>query len=200
MPLPATAESLRNRLKSETKPFHRAVESAHYQRALSSGNLSLAQYARYLNILLGIHSQWETQCATYPDWAQYGIRIEERSRIPQLHMDLAHMGIAVAPAVGVSWMPGSFAQAAGLMYVLEGSTLGGNILAERVPKIFAGQVAAECTHYFRAYGSETMRLWREYCDFLDRFGEAHADLQAECIAAASSAFTALEEAFNADEP
>lgn len=196
---PAT-DGLRARLKSDTKTFHRAVESARYPRALGNGELTVKQYGDYLRILLGVHCVWESKCAEFSDWLQYGIRINERTRIPQLKDDLSRLGVSTVSAAQINWQPNSFSDAAGLMYVLEGSTLGGNILAERIPKIFAGQVAAECTQYFHAYGSENARLWREYCEFLDRFGESQPALQDEVIHAACSAFRSLEEAFNADEP
>ncbi len=85
------------------------------------------------------------------------------------------------------------------MYVLEGSTMGGRILAEKIPQLFAGTQFAACVSYFSAYGEANAERWAEYCRFLDAFGETRPDLLPEVIGGACAAFVAMREVLDADQ-
>lgn len=68
----------------------------------------------------------ERALATVPGLPQW------RPRAEALAEDLAVLGRALPPPIGVS-APGGRAEAMGMLYVLEGSRLGGAIIVNRVP-------------------------------------------------------------------
>lgn len=184
-------KGLRERLKRLTRPFHREVETAFYPARLLTGTLTSAEYSSYLQILHRIHTAWEHAWAFFPDWKQYGIQIEQRFRASHAVQDLAVLG-AEPRAGSVSWVPSTFAEAAGSAYVLEGSTLGGALLGAKIPQIFAGQPAAACIQYFAGRGDSSVPLWNEFCTFLDRLDTERPELGHSVIAGACMAFLSME--------
>ena len=60
---------------------------------------------------------------------------------------------------------GSFARALGALYVLEGSTLGGRIIAE----MLARQLGSfKSLSFFNSYGKETGKMWLTFKTYLNR--------------------------------
>lgn len=122
------------------------------------------------------------------------------SRRERLRADLAAVAArgSVAPsdpAVVEIRRPASVAEAFGCAYVLEGSTLGGVVLARTVEPAL-DLAAREGTSYLRLRGERTGELWRAFLVRLERFdAEASAgDRDAACEYAAST-FEAYSEAF-----
>lgn len=65
----------------------------------------------------------------------------------------------------------SFPEAVGCLYVLEGSTLGTQIITQHILKtVFPGQSTdVGGLSFYRGYGSATRQMWREFCDFLGAY-------------------------------
>jgi heme oxygenase len=53
----------------------------------------------------------------------------------------------------------------GTMYVMEGSTLGGQIIARHVEKVLHLR-GGQGNSYFRGHGNRTGPLWKEFCAML----------------------------------
>lgn len=91
-----------------------------------------------------------------------------RARLPWLHADLAALGGTPARRWAVSTRAAvrdlradGVAEAIGLQYVLEGSTLGGRVLAA----IAHRELGVDRDHggrYLHGYGSATARRWQEW--------------------------------------
>src|SRR6201999_4065336 len=112
------------------------------------------------------------------------------SRVDRLRDDLRALGAdpeIAAPALAV---PASFAASLGAAYVIEGSTLGGVVLAERFTAEL-GLAPGEATSYLRLRGRDTARHWR---GFLDELARADATLDG---AARRDACTAAAATFDA---
>jgi len=195
-------DNLRERIKKLTRPFHKEAELAFYPRILLEGTIEPAQYANYLFILKAMHTVWEKKCFSFSEWEKTGIDVRVRSRLPQLQKDLSLLGSEFPDSLkGVEpeWIPRTFAESVGLMYVLEGSTLGGRILSVKIPSLFAGHVAAKCVHYFSGYGEKNEEMWSGFCDFLVSFGQSHPDLESEVISGACMSFMAMRRALDVNK-
>ncbi len=84
---------------------------------------------------------------------------------------------------------GGFAQALGCLYVLEGATLGGQIIARHVEKQLRLHEADGCA-FFRSYGGDVGAMWKSF----GRFVTAHAsapDIQDTVIRSACDTFLKL---------
>jgi heme oxygenase len=188
--------SLREQLKTLTKPFHDQLENTVLARSLADGSVSRDRYERYLGHLLTLHSVIEEKIRHYPQWKEYNLDITQRVRYPLLQSDLTSLNApesaASLPPLAVSW---SFATAVGVMYVLEGSTMGGIFLAQRLSHLL-GDDGLPATRYFQGYGELTMPRWGEYCTFLERFSLQEPKSHEEVILAACAMFLLMQKVMN----
>ncbi|MDP1632046.1 MAG: biliverdin-producing heme oxygenase [Caulobacter sp.] len=95
-----------------------------------------------------------------------GLEFEKRSRLVHLDHDLVALGgrLTDIPACPVA-SPASLAEALGLFYVLEGSTLGGHVIRRQLT---ARGVDAEGLSFLDPYGPEVGVRWRDFLAVLDR--------------------------------
>jgi heme oxygenase (biliverdin-IX-beta and delta-forming) len=184
---PSPAPTLRELLKERTAAAHRALEQLPLMRALSDGALSNDAYAEYLRRQARLHAPLEA--AIWP-WAP---PIWQRLRLVKtdwLNADLEALGMAGAgPAAPVPPVQ-SYAQALGVMYVLEGSTLGLQVVLRRMrPDHVAWSTAGT---FMRGYRSETGSFWRYFVADLDALPVADWPPVA---AAALATFAAFHQCF-----
>jgi heme oxygenase len=166
LPEPVVPISLRMTLRNATTADHETVdgEFGRFDLSLASSySKFLTAHARVLGAIEG---------------AVAGIWSPWRARFPLLKADLAELGIAVKE--GMPLPTGSIAGQWGALYVLEGSRLGGGILAGRVgaglPKRYLS-----ATH---EAGS-----WRRFAEALDEVEGSGGDVwRADAIVGAKLAF------------
>ncbi|MBL0421813.1 biliverdin-producing heme oxygenase [Ramlibacter sp. AW1] len=85
---------------------------------------------------------------------------------------------------------GSAAQALGSLYVLEGSALGGRVIARHLRDAI-GVTEANGGRYFGGRGEHTGAVWREFCALLDRHIADEPAAREQACAAAIDTFKAL---------
>lgn len=159
---------LLERLKHETRQLHARVE-----RGLNPlrPDLRADEYAGLLSRFFGLHKQWEQQVdAVEPDWLagrHKAVLIEEDLRA------LRYPRSAIASLPLCTCLPPlrTRAQIAGSMYVVEGSTLGGQILARHFHPY--------PTNFFSGYAAGTGHMWRACCELLESQPVASHDAIAE---------------------
>jgi heme oxygenase len=171
------------RLRRETETDHRAVEGA---LPLMHGELDTTQYVECLRQMYGIVTAWEERAVEVaPDWMQ--TMLVSRQRKGMLELDLAWFGVTERDnrrpdLPKMNNLPGLL----GTMYVMEGSTLGGQLIAKHVETalhLSDGQGNA----YFHGHGDRTGPMWKEFCQMLkNRVSE---DGTAEVVTAAKAMFT-----------
>lgn len=183
--------ALLDALRARTSSQHQALDAA---LTLTTG-LTPARYDAFLRASLAVVDVLE------PAVARWLGPFEGPDRRERLRADRAALaarcgaigGGASEPHVEVR-EPSSLAEAFGCAYVLEGSTLGGVVLARAVqPALGLGD---EGTSYLRLRGERTGELWRGFVARLEDFG-AHAsaaDHAAACELAAAT-FDAYRDAF-----
>lgn len=186
-------QSLRRRLKELTFPFHTELESTPIAIRLASGTIEREEYGLYLQRVAALHQMLEPLFASMDEWKAYGIDPLQRTRINLLNHDLSALGDVIALQKDISPLaiPLNFATAVGMMYVLEGSTMGGQVLVHKLSHIL-GSDGVPCTRYFAAYGENTMKLWGEFCQFLDRFGTENPQAASEVILGACTMFLMIQ--------
>lgn len=107
-------------------------------------------------------------------------------RCARVAADLQTLGQPAPSGAPATWTPSDQAEAVGCAYVMEGSALGGVVIA-RIVERELGLGAA--TSYLRGHGARTRELWRSFLSELDAWG-AHArpDERARAVHAAAAAF------------
>ncbi|MFE1597781.1 biliverdin-producing heme oxygenase [Methylobacterium sp. ID0610] len=188
----AEPERLSLRLRDATREAHERVEAL---SGLPDSIRDRADYATCLAAMLGVWGPIERDLRRWPDWEALGLEPAGRARGPLLEQDLMELqvGAEAVPAVPVG-PSGSFAEALGRLYVLEGSALGGRLILaalRRRPDLDLG----EATRFFDGRGSDTGRLWGALRTALDRFGDRDPRAGAAVIRGAHDAFAAFAAAF-----
>ena len=171
------------RLRAETRPYHDAVEQNEFNQALAAGTPSEAATARFLAKMYGFLQPYELELARHAEALGPAWEIAARRRAPLILDDL---GLAPAQLPLCPAMPplASLPQVLGAMYVLEGSTLGGQVLARQLAK-----AGIDLRRYFEGYGALTGPRWKTFCQLLE--GAATPATENEIVQSAIHTFQHL---------
>ena len=128
-PQRAPVEGLREQVRRETSELHRDIEEA---TDLPGSVASREDYVRLISQLHAFHLAVEGQLADpllEQGWLEVGIVLLAHRRSHLLARDLSDLGVAPKEtAVGLPRLTG-LGEALGCLYVVEGSALGGRVLA-----------------------------------------------------------------------
>lgn len=164
---------------------------------LQRADFSLADLRFLLERFYGYYEPCETQIGCVSGAVQ--LQLDSRRKLPLLTDDLLHLGhtqetLNSLPRCRVT-LADSVAKALGRWYVLEGSTLGGQLLATRFERDF-GLADRGCS-FFRGYGANTGPMWQQYCKLLDDNSSPETD--AEVVHAAAATFESMADWLCAEE-
>jgi heme oxygenase (biliverdin-IX-beta and delta-forming) len=175
-------------LRSQTQGAHSALEA---QLSLLEQQASTEYYAGLLSRFLGFHLVWEEYLKAFPAVAR---ELEMRSRLRHLQHDLRTLGVTDAEISSVPLcgdahsLTANEARALGSFYVLEGSTLGGQLITRHLSS--AHWLPAEGLSYFNPYGSRTGEMWRSFRRWLE-IQARHQDAN-DIVAGARATFVELQ--------
>lgn len=174
-------------LKAETADAHAAVERrVDFERLTRSRE----EYVRTLEAFFGFYEPMEWALSALP---RAGFEFVPEAKAPRLAADLAALGeadLARLPQCGDLPQVASTAARVGVLYVLEGASLGGQIISRRL-KERLGVEPETGGSFFRGAGERTGARWREF----GRAAEAAVASPDEISAAVESAkqtFAAFE--------
>ena len=183
--------SLIQTLRTETAELHVALEK---RLPFFSPELDRDLYRRLMAAYYGFYQPLEQRLhrlALIPTGLDQSLRI----KLPVLRADLAALGLddtAIEALPTCQALPRieSRAAALGVSYVLEGATLGGQILRRRVAEQL-GLDASSGAAFLNVYGELTGRRWKDFLQYLDdrNLGEART---LEVTRAAKATFTHFE--------
>jgi heme oxygenase (biliverdin-IX-beta and delta-forming) len=172
-------------LRRHAAPHHAAVEAG----VDIVGRLQSRD--RYLNLLARLHgfyAPFEARIARAAGRWDLPIDVEARQKAPLLRLDLQSLGLtptAVDELPRCDWLPAATTPGAtlGCLYVVEGATLGGQLIA-RVVQEQLGIGPRNGGSFFHGYGSGTGPRWRTFCSVLaaaTRSGEAESAVVASAV-------------------
>ncbi|TNC05360.1 biliverdin-producing heme oxygenase [Methylobacterium terricola] len=175
------------RLRAETREAHEAIERdlAWETRVTTRGG-----YRALLVRFWGLHVVLEPALA---DAVRDPAFFDPRRRLGHLAADLRVLGLdeaaidALPRAVSMP-LPSDRHQAFGVLYVLEGSTLGGQVIAKRIGRQLGLSPEDGC-RYYAAHGRETGPMWKAFRQRLAE--EALAGDSDTIVAAATRTFDAM---------
>ncbi|WP_201981273.1 biliverdin-producing heme oxygenase [Hymenobacter rubidus] len=159
---PTESPTILSRLRLETRPFHDAVEQNPFNLALTAGSVTATGTARFLAKMYGFVQPYEARLREHASAFGAGWQLEERYRAPLILEDLARLGhLGTPPQCPALPAWRTLLQLLGAMYVLEGSTLGGQVIARQLDKT---GIAAHA--YFTGRAERTGPLWKSFCQEL----------------------------------
>jgi heme oxygenase len=154
--------SLLEFLKTETAPLHQAIESV---IPLLKPNLKLAEYRSHLIKMLGFYSPLEASLAQYSLAFGDALGIAQRFKTEWIHADLIALAepaehIANAPKCSNIPQITSAPKCVGVLYVIEGSTLGAQVIRRSLIEHL--DLDETKLHFYTGYGSETRSMWHSF--------------------------------------
>ena len=156
----APASALFARLRAATAATHRDVEA---MVPLLDPALTVAQYRAFLATLWGVHRPLEQRLARVAGLVTVVPDLERRWKATLLAQDLDALGVeaAAVPVCEDGPALATIEDAVGCMYVLEGSTLGGQQLRRHLATVLPA-VARDAAGFLGCYGAETGPRWNAF--------------------------------------
>jgi len=155
---------------------------------------SLADYWRLLARFYGYYVPLEARLVAWSRTEAQRINYAGRVKVPELERDLFALGEtadAIAQSPRCAALPALATEAEGLgcLYVVEGSTLGGQVIKRQLQKSL-GLSAGSGVAFFSGYGAETAARWKSFGCGLEE-AAARLDQDDAIIAGANETFRTL---------
>ena len=185
-------ESFLQRLRAATAPAHEALENLPLSKKSIHPTVTVEDYALYLQQMYGVVNDAEQNL--YPLVSGIIPDIEERRRLALIAEDLSFLGKLLfdnsKPLTGgISAVHEAFAL--GVLYVLEGSTLGGRVILKNIGDAL-GYGPCNGGSYFAGYGGKTGSRWKAFLDDFAKYADS-CGCEDDILAGANHAFNAIKE-------
>jgi heme oxygenase (biliverdin-IX-beta and delta-forming) len=170
------------KLRQETAESHQKLEDNPLSKAILDPSVSIRDY------------QCEDQ--VFPTIPHIVTDLGERYKSQLIIDDLLATGFSETE---IDTLPvyrfqfSSVAEAMGIMYVLEGSTLGGKVLYKHIHEVL-GLTPENGAAYFWGYGPQTGHLWKSFISSLTQFVDEQ-EARDMVIASAKKTFTIIDNWF-----
>ena len=181
------------KLKQQTRSYHETIER---DMDVVYRIHSVEEYRVLLQKFWGFYDPIETKLAAMNEWNDLNFDFEQRRKAPLLLDDLQVLGgfdrsSHQLPRCTDTPQVNTFLQALGCMYVLEGSTLGGQIIARQIHETLGFDEKHGCTFY-NSYGHDVGPMWKAFGSFLDEYVTHVADdVESVLIQSACETFLTL---------
>jgi heme oxygenase len=182
------------KLKKETTECHVSLEK---HLSLLERVQTTTAYRALLARFFTIYEPMEKILAPAADWQATHWDFSDRLKTPWLRDDLHTLGVtSTEMAAWARFDPTNmqldgFGEAVGCLYVLEGSTLGGQMISKHFRDAL-GITPEQGGKFFRGYGDATVPRWLEFGTWAEAQATAAGGaLEAPAIRAARSTFDAF---------
>jgi heme oxygenase len=165
-----TKYMLQKILKEATQNNHAELEKLMFADQIMNGTLTIYQYKQIVTTNYLVHKLLEEYLITAlrPETADK-LNMESRRKLDSLTADINGLKMII-PSHKFDTHNIIFendASILGALYVLEGSTLGGNVIVKKL-KINPNLSSLHLDfHYYQIYGSNLIQYWKEFCEILN---------------------------------
>ena len=173
-----------DRLRDETRDLHERVER---RLPLLDPGVTLAAYRETLAALHALHAPLERRLARVPGLDRCLPDLARRWRAPRLAADLRALGAGPSlVAVESPYVPAvdDVPTALGALYVLEGATLGGRLVARHVTSALPVTADDGCG-YFASHGVHVGAAWHAFRRAVVAYAAPRDEAAAAAIVAGS---------------
>ena len=159
--------------------------------------LSIHTYTDVLQKLFGFYKPLEERIAALPASQDLPVDLERRQKAPLLAKDLLWLKVTQPQLSQLTWcerLPEvkSITEALGCLYVLEGATLGGQIISRHLKKNLALDGDRGCA-FFCSYGDEVGLMWESFREALSAHCAKHGRCEEEqLVKSACETFVSLD--------
>lgn len=182
-----TIDFLEN-LKNQTATAHKKLESLPVSASILSPQMKMADYCHYLSLMYDVH--YSVQEIVFPLLKDHITDLAEREKTQLINKDLSFLHYTKNNTVSVfSNKDINVPFALGILYVIEGSSLGGRFILKNIETI-PGLDQQEGVSYFAGYGNKTGSYWKNFLNQLTTY-EQQNNCQDEIIKGAVYAFDTI---------
>lgn len=179
-----------DKLRNKTSESHKNLEAIPISKIVVDPSISTEDYALYLSLMHDVVSDYEK--VIYPIVENVILDISERKKADLILQDLKSIG--EEKQKGHAFLKNhdqkyNLPFALGMLYVLEGSTLGGRFILKNIQENL-GLNEEKGVSYFSGYGNKTGSYWKNFLAFFTAY-EAQNNAEEEIIAGADFAFTII---------
>lgn len=165
--------NLLEQLKSETLSNHQQLEKNLILRL--KGMKNPEDYIRILQLFYAYFGALEDQIDQYigvDQLADYA----ERRKTASIKNDILALNGEVPQKASIGDLPDieNVLQAFGALYVIEGSTLGGQVISKMITNQLGLSTEAGIS-FFKSYGDDTMAMWQSFKVVLEKHAAAQTD-------------------------
>lgn len=189
------SQTLLEQLRKGTHNQHQTVHELPLMRRLLSKQCSVEDYSCVLSAFYRFHLKYVT---TFHHLAKSERFAYEAPAIEWLKHDLNRLSVSPLQLHhNVRQLNGSLEGYLGFMYVTQGSTLGGQVIVERLQRQFhEGQIAG-ATDFYYGFGPQTGQHWQAFINYLALM-EAKVDNE-KVVQAAQQCFQEITEELSHDK-
>lgn len=156
-------------LRHATAELHAAVERLPLMARLTSTGVTRHDYLDYLMAMARVYGSLEAPCIdTLDERLRHDLGI--RPKLPAILVDLMRYGQRQPPTRGDATRPLQADRALGGLYVLEGATLGGRVIARHLRRCLGKTLGS--TTFLDFHGEQTSQAWKGFSGVLNRRSEA----------------------------
>lgn len=183
-------------LREGTRAAHQAIESNPAMAVLLRDDCTLYHYTHTLAAILGWMAPLEQRLRRDAFRHPAPVATPGRYRTPRLLADLRALGQSEAWIQQLPWateLPDTTdsSQRLGVLYVIEGSSLGGTLIT-RTLRQRLGAAVDHALAYFDCYDGEAGRAWARFKESVDALDDAVIDI-GKAVAGAKLCFHSLDQ-------
>jgi heme oxygenase len=187
--MPDVASSIMAELKAATRAQHEATEDV---VGFEAATRDLLSYRHLLEKFYGFYAPTEQKLQQVSGLANAVPDIPARMKTNLLRDDIKDLGGDASNLPLCQSLPdlSNTSQAIGCVYVLEGATLGGQILSRQAKNALA--VTPEYAgRFFSSYGPKVGSMWKSFSQSADAYSESHPSERSAIVKSATDTFSAL---------
>ncbi len=158
-------------LKEQTKPLHDALEQKMMVEKIFNKTLSKEDYLKILKVNLSVHKTVEPIIENQlKEDTKNELQFEKRRKLPKLQSDFP----ISEDFPELSFSLANQQEALGALYVLEGATLGGNVIKKQL--LQNPEFQNQSFQYYGIYGEKLSGMWKNFLEVLEQnIGESQKD-------------------------
>lgn len=182
-------DSILARLKARTAHQHQQTEDG---VDLMKDDCSLEEYKNLLVKFYAFYKSFEPEMFAAMRENAVDFDYEERQNTPKIFSDLETLGMTeteISAIKSFEDLPAldSREKIFGALYVVEGSTLGGQYISRHLKEKFDFEAGAGVT-FFSGYGKDTGKMWNEFREAITAFAAGENINHEEIIKSANETF------------
>lgn len=155
---------LQSLLRNATHAQHAAINRHAFIEGLTRPGFPLENYLALLRSYAALYRAAEPAIEQWLVSESSSFSYSRRRKLPWLIEDLAYFGTSPSPALYSAPVINSWGGLVGMLYGIEGSTLGGQVISRSL-RVNLGIEKQSGGRFFFSYGEATRLMWDEFLSF-----------------------------------